>query len=92
MKKILTYRFLVVAIIGVLLLQSNVVNAQWTADVAGSVKKEEDKKRMAGATITVKRNGAVWKTITADAKGRFDIPLLPGAIYMIVVSIPINVT
>ena len=73
-------------------MQSNVSIAQWTADVAGSVKKEEDKKRMAGATITVKRNGTVWKTITADAKGRFDIPLLPGAVYMIEVSKPMHVT
>jgi len=72
--------------------QSQVSFAQWTADVSGAVKKEEDKKRMAGATITVKRNGVIWKTLTADAKGYFDVPLLPGAIYMIEISKPMHVT
>ena len=91
-RKILTYRFLAVVMISLLLLQSNVSMAQWTADIIGSVKKEEDKKRMEGATITVKRNGVVWKTIIADARGRFEVPLLPEAVYIIVVSKPMHVT
>ncbi|MDG1222265.1 MAG: hypothetical protein P8P19_05860 [Polaribacter sp.] len=79
-------------ILGFLLLQSNVSMGQWTADLAGMVKKEETKKRMDGATITIKKNGSVWKTITADAKGYFDVPLLPGAVYIVEVSKPMHVT
>jgi len=91
-RKVLTYKFLAVVMISLLLLQSNVSMAQWTADVVGSVNKEEDNKRMVGANITVKRNGAVWKTITADAKGKFEISLLPEAVYIIEVSKPRHVT
>ena len=92
MKKTTTYKLLSVVIVCIFMLQSQVSIAQWTADVAGMVKKEETNKRMAGATITIKRNGVVWKTVLVDAKGRFDVPLLPGAIYLIEVSKPMHVT
>ncbi len=63
------------------LLQANVSVAQWTLDVAGSVKKEETNKRFEGVTITVKRNGSVWKTLESPDNGKFDVSLPPDAIY-----------
>ncbi|MGB0881372.1 MAG: hypothetical protein ACPGSO_00355 [Vicingaceae bacterium] len=92
MRKLFTYQFIAASILCLCMLQAKVSNAQWTADVAGLVKKEETKKRMEGATITIKRNGSVWKTIPVDAKGKFNVPLLPGAVYMIEVSKPMHVT
>ena len=74
------------------LLVADVSNAQWTLDVMGSVKKEETNKRLEGATITVKRNGAVFKTLTSPETGKFEVALLPDAIYVIEFSMPGHVT
>jgi len=70
------------------MLQSQTSVAQWTADVIGTTKNEASKKRMEGAVVTIKRNGAVWKTVTSPANGKFQAGLLPDAIYMIEVSKP----
>ncbi len=64
----------------------------WTLDVTGSVKKEETKKRFEGVTITVKRNGSVWKTITSASNGKFDLSLPPNAVYILEFSRPNHVT
>jgi len=71
---------------------SSTVSAQWTLDVSGSVKKQETKKRFEGVTITVKRNGAVVKTITSPANGKFDISLDPDGDYILVFSKPNHVS
>lgn len=83
-KKTFLYHLLGLAITAMFLLNSSVTKAQdWTLDVVGSVKKEETKKRFEGVTITVKRNGSVWKTITSPANGKFDLQLPPDGIYLI---------
>ena len=48
------------------MLQSQVSFAQWTLDVVGTVKKEETKKRMEGAVITIKRNGSVSEILSSS--------------------------
>lgn len=65
------------------LISSNLKAQDWTLDVVGSVKKEETNKRFEGVTITVKRNGSVWKTITSPSNGKFDLSLPPDGIYLI---------
>ncbi|MBL4594283.1 MAG: carboxypeptidase regulatory-like domain-containing protein [Flavobacteriales bacterium] len=92
MRKIFTYRLICFAIVCIFMLQSQVSVAQWTLDVMGTVKKEENKKRMEGATITIKRNGSVWKTVTSPANGKFQLRLLPNAVYVIEFSKPGHVT
>ncbi len=92
MGKRFTYRLVGFVIVGLLMLQSQTSVAQWTLDVMGSVKKEETKKRMEGATITIKRNGTVWKTLTSPANGKFEAQLLPDAVYVIEFSKPGHVT
>lgn len=83
-KRTFLYHFLGVAITAMLLLNSNVAKSQdWTLDIVGSVKKEETNKRFEGVTITVKRNGSVWKTLTSPANGKFDFALPPDGDYMI---------
>jgi tetratricopeptide (TPR) repeat protein len=78
------YQILGLAIAFMLLFSADAVQAQaWTLDILGSVKKEETKKRFEGVTITVKRNGSVWKTITSPSNGKFDLGLPPDAIYVI---------
>lgn len=67
-------------------------SAQWTLDVVGSVKKEETGKRFDGVTITIKKNGAVWKTLTSEAAGKFQASLEPDGIYLIEFSRPGHVT
>jgi tetratricopeptide (TPR) repeat protein len=69
-----------------------VANAQWTLDVSGSVKKKETKKRFEGVTITIKKNGSVWKTITSPSNGKFDVSLEPNGVYLIEFSKPGHVT
>src|SRR5690554_6869845 len=64
------------------------VKAQWKLDVKGTVKNEDTKKRFEGVTITIKRNGAVWKTINTPANGEFILELPPDAIYLIEFSKP----
>lgn len=92
MRKVFTYRLIGFAILCSCMMQSQVSVAQWTLDVMGSIKKEETKKRMEGATITIKRNGSVWKTMTSPANGKFEASLLPGAVYLIEFSKPGHVT
>ena len=93
MKGIKLYRFLGMVILLVGLMTSADGFAQaWTLDIKGRVKKEETNKRFEGVTITVKRNGAVWKTLTSPANGEFDVPLPPDAIYIIEFSKPGHVT
>ncbi len=84
MKRVITYHFFGVVLAVLFLLSSNYTNAQaWTLDVVGSVKKEETKKRFEGVTVTVKRNGSPWKTITSPASGKFELSLPPDGIYLI---------
>ena len=92
MKKIRSYHLLGLAMAVLFLLVADVSNAQWTLDVMGSVKKEETNKRLEGATITVKRNGAVFKTLTSPETGKFEVSLLPDAVYVIEFSMPGHVT
>lgn len=92
MRKIVTYRLIGFAIVCMFMLQAQSSIAQWTLDVMGTVKKEETKKRMEGATITIKRNGTVWKTVASLASGKFEASLLPGAVYVIEFSKPGHVT
>lgn len=68
------------------------LQAQWTLDIVGTVKKEENNKRLEGATITVKKNGSVYKTFTSPANGKFEFSLEPNADYMIEFSKPGHVT
>jgi tetratricopeptide (TPR) repeat protein len=91
-KRIFSYKLVGFAIVCMFLLQSQVSVAQWTLDVMGSVKKDETNKRMEGATLTIKRNGSVWKTITSESNGKFLASLPPDAIYMIEFSKPGHVT
>jgi len=91
-KKIRSYQWFSLAMAVLFLLVADVSNAQWTLDVMGSVKKEETNKRLEGATITVKRNGAVFKTLTSPETGKFEVALLPDAIYVIEFSMPGHVT
>jgi hypothetical protein len=92
MKKIISYRFLGWAIAFLLLFQAGISNAQWTFDIDVTVRKEETKKRLEGATIIVKRNGATWKTVTVPTNGKVEISLLPDANYLIEFSKPGHVT
>ncbi|NQX98048.1 MAG: hypothetical protein HRT73_09235 [Flavobacteriales bacterium] len=78
-----TYRLVIFTVICTCLLQVQTTSAQWTLDITGSVKKEETKKRMEGATITVKRNGTVWKTLNSPSNGKFEVNLDPNAVYVI---------
>ncbi|MCB0401786.1 MAG: hypothetical protein KDD41_06865 [Flavobacteriales bacterium] len=82
--------FMVVALLFVVMPDQAV--AQWALDINGSVKKEETNKRFEGVTITVKRNGSVWKTISTPADGKFDLSLPPDGIYLIEFSRPNHVT
>jgi len=91
LKKLFTYHLLFISIV-LFLLSGTTAKAQWTLDVIGTVKKEENKKRMDGATITVKRNGVVWKTLTSPASGKFEVPLEPNAVYLIEFSKANHVT
>lgn len=92
MQKNYTYQLSKFTIALLLLLISNVSFAQWTLDVVGSVKKEETNKRFEGVTITIKKNGAVWKTLTSEASGKFQAALEPDGIYLIEFSRPGHVT
>jgi hypothetical protein len=77
-RKYFSYQIISITITFFLLLGiSSVANAQWTLDVSGSVKKKETKKRFEGVTITIKKNGSVWKTITSPSNGKFDVSLEP---------------
>ena len=64
------------------------LKAQWKLDVKGTVKNEDTKKRFEGVTITIKRNGAVWKTINTPANGEFILELPPDAVYLVEFSKP----
>ncbi|KJS06269.1 MAG: hypothetical protein VR77_05565, partial [Flavobacteriales bacterium BRH_c54] len=64
------------------------LKAQWKLDVKGTVKNEDTKKRFEGVTITIKRNGAVWKTINTPANGEFVLELPPDAVYLVEFSKP----
>ncbi len=55
--------------------------AQWQLDLVGSVKSQEDKKKIVGAKINVYRNGSKVETVTTDAKGKFKISLNPDGMY-----------
>ena len=92
MRKIITYKLISFAIVCCCMLQSHVLKAQWLLDLAGTVKKEETKKRMAGATITIKRNGSLFKTITPEDNGRFEAELPSDAIYIVEFSKPGHIT
>ncbi len=75
-----------------LVLITSSVSAQWSLDVVGTVKKEENNKRFEGATITIKKNGAVWKTLTSDVSGKFEASLEPDAVYLLEFSKPGHIT
>jgi tetratricopeptide (TPR) repeat protein len=92
LNKQFTYHVLSVIIVALLLLTSKVGHAQWTLDVVGTVKKEETKKRFEGVTITIKKNGTVWKTLTSESSGKFNAGLEPDGIYLIEFSKPGHVT
>ncbi|MDT8413163.1 MAG: carboxypeptidase-like regulatory domain-containing protein, partial [Vicingaceae bacterium] len=62
---------------------STELKAQWKLDVNGRVKNEDTGKRFEGVTITIKRNGAVWKTITSPSNGEFILELPPDAVYLV---------
>ena len=87
-----TYRIYSVAILLLLVLMSGGSYAQWTLDVVGTVKKEETNKRFEGVTVTVKRNGSVWKTLTSESSGKFQAMLEPDAVYVLEFSKPGHVT
>ncbi|NCP46395.1 MAG: HlyD family efflux transporter periplasmic adaptor subunit, partial [Flavobacteriales bacterium] len=53
-----------------------------------AIKNEDTKKRFEGVTITIKRNGTVWKTITSPSTGEFTLELPPDAIYLVEFSKP----
>lgn len=91
MQKLLTY-FQNKLLVILLLLSSSVTYAQWSLDVVGTVKKEETNKRFEGVTITIKKNGAVWKTLTSESTGKFQAALEPDGIYLIEFSRPNHVT
>ena len=82
-KNSFTYRLVGFVLVCLFMLLSQLSYSQWTLDVMGTVKKEETKKRMEGAVITIKKNGSVWKTIKPPANGKFEAQLLPDAIYII---------
>ena len=93
MRKFFSYQSFVITLLMMLLLcVIPEVHAQWTLDIGGTVKNKETKKRFEGVTITVKRNGTSWKTLTSPDNGRFDISLEPNAIYMVEFSKPGYVT
>jgi tetratricopeptide (TPR) repeat protein len=90
--KKIPYKFLGFLITFLFLNMAQVSFGQWTFDIVGTVKKEETKKRLGGATITIKKNGTVWKTLTSPDNGKFEVSLLPDADYMIEFSKPGHVT
>ena len=92
MQKNFTYQLTKIALALILLVLSNASYAQWTLDVVGSVKKEETNKRFEGVTITIKKNGAVWKTLTSEATGKFQAALEPDGVYLIEFSRPGHVS
>ncbi len=87
-----TYQFFAAALFLLLFFSVEQVQAQWALDVVGTVKKEETKKRFEGVTITVKRNGTVWKTLTSESSGKFQAALEPDAVYVLEFSKPGHVT
>jgi len=74
---------LLIVVITTFFLSSIELKAQWKLDVNGTVKNEDTKKRFEGVTITIKRNGTVWKTITSPSTGEFTLELRPDAIYLV---------
>jgi hypothetical protein len=91
-QKNFTYQLTKIALALILLVLSSASYAQWTLDVVGSVKKEETNKRFEGVTITIKKNGAVWKTLTSEATGKFQAALEPDGVYLIEFSRPGHVS
>jgi len=79
---------LLIVVITTFFLSSIELKAQWKLDVNGTVKNEDTKKRFEGVTITIKRNGTVWKTITSPSTGEFTLELPPDAIYLVEFSKP----
>ncbi|MBW6482603.1 MAG: hypothetical protein K0B10_06040 [Vicingaceae bacterium] len=79
---------LLIVVVTTFLLSSLELKAQWKLDVNGTVKNEDTKKRFEGVTITIKRNGTVWKTITSSPSGEFVLELPPDAIYLVEFSKP----
>ena len=92
MQKATAYLVKKLVIAFVLLLVSTVSYGQWSLDVVGTVKKEETNKRFEGVTITIKKNGSVWKTITSESSGKFQAALEPDGVYLIEFSRPGHVT
>lgn len=90
LRKIFIYSILLV--FAVAFAATNEVHAQWTLDVVGTVKKEENKKRFEGVTINIKRNGGSWKTLTTESSGKFEASLEPNAVYVIEFTKPGHVS
>tara|TARA_Y100000589_G_scaffold187124_1_gene177189 strand:- start:18962 stop:23377 length:4416 start_codon:yes stop_codon:yes gene_type:complete len=62
--------------------------APWTLDFDGKIKNETTGDKLDGTTITIKRNGSTWKTLTVDKSGKFSFSLEPDAEYTIIFSKP----
>ncbi|MGE3653727.1 MAG: hypothetical protein AB7G22_06380 [Flavobacteriales bacterium] len=92
MQKTTTYPVYKFVITLMLFLFSTVSYGQWSLDVVGTVKKEETNKRFEGVTITIKKNGSVWKTLTSESSGKFQAALEPDGVYLIEFSRPGHVT
>lgn len=82
MKGIYTYLYVILFALPVM------VHGQWTLDISGVVKKEEDNSRLEGAIINIYRNGAKVQSVNTERSGKFVIPLEPDGNYKIEVTKP----
>jgi hypothetical protein len=55
----------------------------WALVLEGTIGSQNDRSKLAGAKITVKKNGSNYQTIMSDPKGKFGIKLPGGALYML---------
>ena len=62
---------------------ARVAYAQWTLDIKGTVISQNDKSKLAGAKITVLKNGSRSNQVIADIKGKFAISLASDAKFML---------
>ncbi len=60
--------------------------APWNLVLEGTVSSQDDKKRLDGAKIDIKKNGSNFRQVTTGPKGDFEISLPPNAKYMLIFS------
>ena len=84
----ITYHYLLLLTVMLFSFVQGNAQAPWTLDFDGKIKNETTGDKLDGTTITIKRNGSTWKTLTVDKSGKFSFSLEPDAEYTIIFSKP----